>query len=261
METHPKTDIVVLTHNNASILDKFFSCIYKNTNNFNLIVVDNYSRDNSVSYTKHQKRKESNITLLEEKINHGVAGGRNIGIKAGSAEYVLCIDSDQFAMTPAWLDELFMILGKGYDSAGVDAWEMRPPNYMANPYFPWKHAKICCDNYTYVGGGGHLIPRKIFEEFDFFDENLNPAFFEDVDFQFNMSKKGYKSAWHYKPIIFHLGHQTLGKHIDYSVSKQFKKSHEYFIKKWNPYFPKKQNSLMLSRYLPEIFDRKVTKNV
>jgi GT2 family glycosyltransferase len=253
--SHPITDIVVLTYNNSNILDRFLNCLYKNTSDFNLIIVDNNSSDNSVNHIKSFQRKETNITLLEEKTNHGVAGGRNIGIKAGTSEYVLCIDSDQFVLTSCWLNELFMILNKGYDSVGVDAWEMRPSNYKASPYHPFKNCKNVHDGYTYVGGGGHLVPRKIFEELDFFDDNYSPAFWEDSDFGFKMSKKNYKTIWHYKQNIYHLGHQTLGKKINYSISDQFKKSRDYFIKKWYPYFPKKQNSLMLSKILPEIFKK------
>jgi len=253
--SNPLTDVILLTYNNANLLDRFFNCIYKHTKDFNLIIVDNGSKDNSVDLIKKTQKKEPNITLVEEQTNLGVAGGRNRGIKEGKAEYVICLDSDQF-VGHNWLEELYLLHNKGFDTVGVDAWKMHPSTYKARPYHPILHCQNVFHSYTYVGGGGHLIPRKIFEELNYFDDFYSPMYYEDSDFYFQMTQKEYRTAWHYGAKIVHLGHQTGMKQRDFSPNVQFKKSYDYFVKKWFPYFPPRGNSLMLSRLCPEIFEKK-----
>jgi len=248
---HPMTDIVVLSYNNRKITEKCLIHLYKNTKNFHIYLVDNKSKDDTISFIKG--KNYDNLTLIENDKNSGVAGGRNIGVKAGNSEYVICLDNDQFATCPNWLHELFAIHEKGYDMVGVDAWEMHPPTYKMRPYFPKKRCETKFDKFSYVGGGGTLIPRKIFEEVDFFDDYYSPAYFEDSDFFFKASQSGYNAAWHFKNKILHLGHQTLGVQKDYSLNSQFQKSYKYFVEKWMPYFPRPGNSLLLERMIPELF--------
>ena len=256
MKNHAKVDIVVLVYNNETILRRFFEYLYKNTSDFNLIVVDNGSKDSSKQIVKQYQKKENNINIIQNSKNRGVAGGRNDGLKSGSAEYCCCLDSDQFVYF-GWLEELFTIHEKGYTMVGVDAWQMHPPTYKMRPYFPKKRCQSKFDRFIYLGGGGTLTPRKIFEELNYFDENYNLMFFEDSDFSFAASKKGYKLMWHYGNKILHLGHQTIGK--DSSKTKYFQDSYRYFVKKWMPYFPQPVNALILERMLPEIFERKQIK--
>jgi len=251
---HPTVDVVVLTYNSRAITEKFLKHFYKHSKNCHLYIVDNKSSDDTISFIK--KKYKDDLILIENDRNYGVAGGRNIGVKAGDSEYVLCIDNDQFVYS-GWLEELFAIHRMGYDIVGVDAWQMQPPSYRMRPYFPKKRCESKFDRFTYVGGGGSLVPRKIFEEVDFFDDYYSPAYFEDSDFFFKISQKGHSAAWHFANKIIHLGHQTLGKQKDYSLNSQFQKSYTYFCKKWHPYFPRAGNMLVLERMLPEIFEKKV----
>lgn len=250
-KTHPVVDIVVLTYNNRKIIEKFLVHCYKSTRDFKLYVVDNNSKDNTVQFLRRKKYKD--LTLIENNENRGVAGGRNDGIKAGSSEYCLCIDDDQFVY-PGWLEELFAIHHFGYSIVGVDAWQMHLPSYKMRPYWPKKRCETKFERFSYIGGGGTLVPRKLFEEVNYFDEYFIPMYWEDSDFYFAITQKGYNGAWNYGHKIAHLGHQTIGK--DSSKSKYFQKGYKYFVKKWMPYFPLPGNPLLLERALPEIFLRK-----
>jgi len=245
---HPIIDICVLTHNNIKTTIKFIKHLYSNTVDFNLIIVDNNSSDNTVNFLENLQKKENNITLFKSNENLGIAKGRNKAIQMSNAEWVFCIDNDQFPMKESWLDELFQIQAKGFHSVGVDAWTMLPPR-SHRPYFPIKHCQTKFDRPTYVGGGGHLTPRKIFEELDFYDEYYSPFFFEDADFQFKMRQKGYTSAWHYAAKIYHAGHDTRNKQKSFNLQQQFQKNYKYFVKKWNPWFPQPINPLVLSKFI------------
>lgn len=236
---NPMTDIILLTYNNVNLLDKFFNCIYKNTKDFNLIIVDNNSKDNSVDFIKKQQKKESNITLIEEQTNLGVAGGRNRGIKEGKAEYVICLDSDQF-VGPNWLDELFIFIEKGFDYVGVDAWLLNNPKHP-RPYFPFKRIESPYHKFSYVGGGGCLMKRGIFEELGFYDEQFNPMYFEDPDAIYKALKSGYRIGCHFKHKIFHMQSKTK---LDFSRQNQFQVSYKKFKDKWFPYYPRLLSMVM-----------------
>jgi len=61
--SHPLTDICVLTHNNLAATKKFVKHLYSNTVDFNLIVVDNNSSDETVPFLKNLKKTQNNIVL------------------------------------------------------------------------------------------------------------------------------------------------------------------------------------------------------
>jgi N-acetylglucosaminyl-diphospho-decaprenol L-rhamnosyltransferase len=88
-----KLSIVIVNWNTASFLDNCLASIEpsKVTGNFETIVVDNNSADNSVEIVL---QKYPNTILLAEKANHGYAKGNNIGISRASGDFILILNSD-----------------------------------------------------------------------------------------------------------------------------------------------------------------------
>lgn len=252
-QKHPITDVVVLTYNNWKLSETCFQHILKNTVDFNLIVVDNGSSDDTVANVKKLQKKHTNIILIENNENKGVAGGRNIGAQASNAEFILNLDNDQIPSEKFWLEEYYSIIEKcNVSMVGAEGWEMNSPSSL-KPYFPRKHCQIKFDKPSYIGGGGTIFSRQAFDKLGGFDEAYNPCYFEDPDFSFNLQKNNMKAMWHYQAKIRHIGHQTIGKQREYSPNVQFQKSYKYFVKKWNPYFPTPIDVLLLERWLPEVF--------
>jgi len=157
-QKHPITDVVVLTYNNWKLSETCIHYILKNTIDFNLIIVDNGSCDDTVANVKKLQKKHTNITLIENRENKGVAGGRNIGAQAGSAEFILNIDNDQLVdISNLWLEELFAIMFKcNVQMVGVDAWQIRPPRAL-KPYYPTKHCLGKLDNIILAFCGGNKV--------------------------------------------------------------------------------------------------------
>ena len=243
---HPLTDIIVLCYNNRSILPSFLKHLYNNTTNFNLIFVDNNSQDDSVEFIKEQQEKHDNITVIRNQINRGVAGGRNDGIKAGKAEFVINLDSDQLPTKPNWLDELFVLIGKGFDFVGVEGWVLNPPTHPTLPYYPSKHCDNGYSKITYVGGGGCLMKRDVFEKLGYYDERFMFMYFEDPDIVLLALKNGYKVGWNWMHKILHLGSATK---TNYHRQQQFQKSYKLFKEKWHPWFPKPISMVDLNKWL------------
>lgn len=105
------TSIVVLNYNAGDLLLDCVESLYKTqTYNFEVIVVDNVSTDDS-----HKKCKEKfpKIRLIENKENLGYCEGNNVGIRNAKGEFIVILNPDT-KVESDWLIELF----KAYEKYG-----------------------------------------------------------------------------------------------------------------------------------------------
>ena len=87
--------IIVPVYNSEKYLPDTINCILKQTyDKFELILVDDCSKDNSVKLIKEFMKKDERIKLIELMKNRGSATARNIGIDNALGKYLAFIDSD-----------------------------------------------------------------------------------------------------------------------------------------------------------------------
>lgn len=117
----PKVSIIILNYNRTQ---DTIQCLYSlkkiNYPNFDIIVVDNCSRDN---FTSQIKQHFPDITVIRNSKNYGFAEGNNIGIRKaieGSSDYILILNNDT-------------IVGKNFLSFLVDEMEKNPSTAIAGP--------------------------------------------------------------------------------------------------------------------------------
>jgi len=93
-------DIILVSYNTADYTVRAIESVFEQTitTNVNLIVVDNNSSDNSVELIK---RQFPDIHLIETGANLGFAGGVNVGVKAGQADYILLLNPDTVVLDGA----------------------------------------------------------------------------------------------------------------------------------------------------------------
>ena len=91
---NPFISIIIPVYNTekyiSDCLDSILAQTYKN---FEVIIIDDGSTDNSLSICNTYKEKNKNISVLHIE-NSGVSAARNIGIKHAKGEYLLFVDSD-----------------------------------------------------------------------------------------------------------------------------------------------------------------------
>ena len=107
----PLVSIIILNYNAGNLLIDCVSSIQKsNYSNYEIILVDNISKDNS-----HKKCKENfpTIKLIENKENLGYCEGNNVGLRVAKGEYVVVLNPDTI-VDSNWLNELL----KAYQSNG-----------------------------------------------------------------------------------------------------------------------------------------------
>lgn len=101
----PAISVIVPVYNVELYLNRCIDSILSQTfKDFELILVDDGSTDNSPSICDQYKRDDRIIVLHQE--NSGVSVARNNGVKISSGDYITFIDSDDW-IAPEYLSRLF----------------------------------------------------------------------------------------------------------------------------------------------------------
>ena len=70
------------------------SVISQNFSNYEIIIIDDASKDKSKKIYKSYSKNSSKIKIVKNKKNLGVSISRNKGIKKSSGKYIIFLDSD-----------------------------------------------------------------------------------------------------------------------------------------------------------------------
>lgn len=95
-----KLSIIIPMFNVAQYLRKCVLSAFNqglSTNEFEIIMVDDESPDNSLDIAKDMSKTHDNITVISQK-NKGLGGARNTGITHAKGEYLLFLDADDYLL-------------------------------------------------------------------------------------------------------------------------------------------------------------------
>ena len=92
VKSDPMVSIIILNYNGGQdVIECLASVMEIDYPNYEIIVVDNGSTDNSV---KEIKSRFPGVKLIKNKTNLGFPGGNNAGIQGSVAPYVLLLNDD-----------------------------------------------------------------------------------------------------------------------------------------------------------------------
>ncbi|ODS32018.1 MAG: glycosyltransferase [Candidatus Scalindua rubra] len=99
LDQFPEISIIMPTYNNARYIGEAIDSVFSQTyDNYELIIIDNYSIDEMVEVvTSYQSSK---IKLIRFSNNGIIDASRNVGIRASKGKYIAFLDSDDL-----WLPE------------------------------------------------------------------------------------------------------------------------------------------------------------
>ncbi|RRN76199.1 glycosyltransferase, partial [Pseudoxanthomonas sp. SGD-10] len=98
----PFISVIVPVYNSEPFIDKTIRSILGQTFvNFELLLIDDGSRDQSVDICNKYAEIDNRITIVRKK-NEGVSVARNVGLDIAKGQYVIFIDSDD------WIDPEFI---------------------------------------------------------------------------------------------------------------------------------------------------------
>ncbi|MHA7733124.1 glycosyltransferase family 2 protein [Nitrosopumilus sp. S6] len=215
METKiPLISIVITNFNGGDLLLECLETVFKtNYNNFEVILVDNCSDDNSHNIAKERFPR---ISLIENNENLG-AVGRNSGIKNAKGDFIVLLDNDT-KVDSEWLNEFL----KSYEKFGYGMYQGKLLLMDSPEKINSAGCMINIFGFSFAKGTGEIdkgqydheieinfpatacafVPKKIFEEIGYFDEKFF-AYLDDTDFGWRAMKQNISSYFVPSAIVFH----------------------------------------------------------
>ena len=237
-----KLSVVVLNYNNKGIIDKCVDSLlqWNDRYNYEIVVVDNQSTDGS--YEQLTAKYGSRINLVRNRKN-GCSSGRNLGVKVSKGDYILFLDSDQWATDAHWLDSYLYICDTA-ENFGAVAWnggwfDRYAAGYMIADNYAYRSmppSALYRNDLGYLATCGFLMSKALFEAIDGFDEYYDPTCYEDTDLTLKIRHAGKEC--YYSPClgVVHLPHQTT-KAGSEAHMKRITEKQKYFAEKWRQLNP------------------------
>lgn len=243
----PQFSIIIPNWNGQKFLKTCFDSFKKQSfKDFEVILVDNGSSDDSVTYTE---KKYPDVIIEKLDHNSGFAGAVNAGIKKSKSDFVALLNNDT-EVDKDWLKNIESAINKYpetsifaskmlefknrqiLDSCGDAAtWPGRFYNIGRGEQNGPKY-----DENTFVFGacaGAAVYKKEIFSKIGYFDQDFF-AYYEDVDFSFRAQLAGYKCLFVSDAKVYHIGSGTSQKISGFSF-KLLIKNHFHVIYKNFPW--------------------------
>lgn len=216
MDNSPKISVVICTYNRSDLLQMAIQSVCDQTANiteFELIVVDNNSSDNTSEIVANFSALHSNIKYIKE-LNQGLSYARNRGYAESLADYVAYLDDDAKANSN-WVEKAIKLI------------ETYEPDAFGGPIYPYyltqkpdwfKDEYQTFNLYDYTGlmkkehslsGSNMIFKKEILQEFDGFSVNLGmkgnkQAYGEESDLIERLKDAGKKIYYDQKLSVLHL---------------------------------------------------------
>lgn len=192
---------VIPVHNEqqfiANVLHRIFSLL-ENRAEFEVIVIDNASSDDSLSILK----AFPDIKMLALPCKYTVSAVRNMGWQQASYEVVAFIDGDVL-ITQQWVDEILSVRDTLLENEilmGATYGLSEQPGWIEASWF----AGMKCQNRKYINGGNLIASRKVLEKLNGFNEQLISA--EDVDICRRAGNLGIEVCINGRLLVLHEGY-------------------------------------------------------
>lgn len=97
--TKPKVSVVMAVFNSERYIRQAIeSILNQEFKNFEFIIINDCSGDNSLEMIKDYSKKDKRITVINNHSNQGAASARNSGIKVARGKYIAIMDSDDISV-------------------------------------------------------------------------------------------------------------------------------------------------------------------
>lgn len=208
----PELSVIIVNYNGLQYLKGCFDSLQDKLQgiNYEIVVIDNNSKDDSCAYIKQHYPA---VVLIESKENYGFGKGNNEAVKHAKGEYILLLNNDTILQ-----DNLLPVLEYIKADATIGAVGIKMlsgdrdyllsvgnfPNFRS--VLKMKNiGKVGKDieeaNFTknaydvdWISGSFLLMPKKMYDEIGGFDEKYF-MYVEDVDLCREIYNKGYRRVF------------------------------------------------------------------
>jgi len=253
----PEVSVVIVNYNGLNYLKECFDALLQNLKNieFEIIVVDNNSQDDSCAYLK---TNYPDIILMESNVNLGFGKGNNEAVRKAIGKYLLLLNNDTIVLDPLLPVLNFLKSDATIGIVGIKMLDENKkylpsagnfPNYK-NLFQMKKILDIGAEfnigrfnkeyyEVDWLSGSFLMMPTALFKEIGGFDEDYF-LYVEDVDFSKKIADKGYRRVF--------LPHFSYIHFVGFNISKNhlLVKGYEIYIAKHFKGFNKKALGFILA---------------
>lgn len=256
MKKKTKFSIVMPVYNSKDTLVKAIeSIVNQSYRDYELIIVDDHSADESYKMAKKLASKNRKIRLYRMTRNRGAPYCMNFGTKKAKYKWIGNADSD-IIVPKNWLERANKCIQKNSDLFGgkyVYLPDTYKKNYLGEVFhylesflFPNEDKSYNKNNFSepLLAGGSFFYKKRLFEKIDGFDINIRAGY--DRLFSSLAVKEGFNVMYTPKLFVYH-------PLYNYKNIKTFLKRHIFFTKWKNLIF--KKSKLMEKPYkkVPYLF--------
>ncbi|HVZ95890.1 MAG TPA: glycosyltransferase family 2 protein [Chitinophagaceae bacterium] len=228
--THlPSVAIVILNWNGRGFLEKFLPSVKASVYpDFRIIVADNASQDDSVSFLQ---KSYPDVELILNAANEGFAKGYNAALTKISADYCILLNND-VEVTPGWMEPIITLMEAdktiaacqpkvlSYGQKNQFEYAGACGGFIDTLGYPFTRGRIfdtCEDDHGqyesvrqifWATGAALFIRTAVFHELNGFDE-IFFAHQEEIDLCWRAQRKGYSVYVVPSSVVYHVGGGTL----------------------------------------------------
>lgn len=236
--------IIIVNWNGLKHLKRFLGSVTEtNYENFEIILADNASTDESINWVK-STYPEIKIAVFED--NFGYTGGNNRAVPFAEKEILIFLNND-VNVDPNWLQGISKLFELDNALAVV---QPKILSYQSPDYFeyagaaggfldvlgyPYCRGRIMDTvekdegqydtsiDITWASGAALAIKKDIFEQHGGFDEDFQ-FHMEEIDLCWRVLNSGYRISYTSESIVYHLGGGTLSMESPRKVYYNFRNS-------------------------------------
>lgn len=223
-----KVAVVILNYNGKHFLEKFLKSTIELSKEADVIVIDNFSTDNSIEYLETHFPETKIIKLSK---NFGFAEGYNQGLQEVEHPYLILLNSD-VEVTPNWITPLLNLAEKNENIAAI---QPKIRDYNRKDTFEYAGAaggfldvfgyafckgrifdSLEKDKGQYeeqtdifwASGACFFVKSSVFKSLNGFDGKFF-AHMEEIDLCWRMINSGHSIMYQPDSLVYHIGGGTL----------------------------------------------------
>ena len=242
----PLISIIIPTYGNSDYTLRCLKSIsiYPPIKNFEVIIVDDCSPDNSREIIS---KRVKGIRIISNEENKGFIKSCNIGARAAKGEYFYFLNNDT-QLNENSIDALFRTFSD-FPGAGLVGSKLVYPDGRLQEaggiiwqdgsawnFGRFQDEKLPVFNYArevdYCSGASIMVPKFLFEDLGGFDEHYLPAYCEDSDLALKIRELGYKVIYQPLSKVIHYEGISSGTDILKGIKSYQLENTKKLYKRW-----------------------------
>lgn len=194
--TYPKVSVIIPNYNYAHIIEETLSSVrLQSYTNFECIIVDDGSSDNSVEVIQEFIKSDNRFSLLQ-KTNGGLPSTRNEGMKIAKGDYIAFLDADDLWLPNKLKNQIEFFEKKGCDVVFSKIQNFSNSDDLGIFLFNQKELTVydfLASNPIPGGSSNFMIKKAVFQKVGFYNNDLRSS--EDLHYYFKIALHDFKFCY------------------------------------------------------------------